>query len=33
LTIPPGAKKDVLMKALENRMVQYGGQAIAVYQR
>ncbi|HVP95395.1 MAG TPA: YbhB/YbcL family Raf kinase inhibitor-like protein [Methanoregulaceae archaeon] len=33
LDIAPGAKRTILMKAMEGRMVQYGGQAIAVYQR
>ncbi len=33
LEIPPGSNLDVLMKAMEGHMVQYGGQAIATYQR
>ncbi|MGB8821132.1 MAG: YbhB/YbcL family Raf kinase inhibitor-like protein, partial [Methanoregula sp.] len=33
LGIPPGSKRDVLEKAMEGHMVQYGGQAIATYSR
>lgn len=33
LGIPPGSKRDVLEKAMEGHMGQYGGQAIATYSR
>jgi Raf kinase inhibitor-like YbhB/YbcL family protein len=33
LDIPPGSSLAVLNKAMENHMVQYGGQAYATYER
>ncbi len=33
LNLKPGATRDDLEKAMEGHMIQYGGQAIATYQR
>jgi Raf kinase inhibitor-like YbhB/YbcL family protein len=33
LEVPPGADRDALQEAMKGHMVQYGGQAIAVYGR
>ncbi len=33
LDLPPGATREELEKAMEGHMLQYGGQAIATYQR
>jgi len=31
LEIPPGSKKDILMRAMAGHMIQYGNEAIATY--
>ncbi|MGA2103900.1 YbhB/YbcL family Raf kinase inhibitor-like protein [Methanoregula sp.] len=33
LGIPPGSKRDAVMNAMKGHMIQYGGQALATYNR